>query len=230
MWNALVAVACVFVGIEGLLTPTEAQKIPEEMPVEELSGDEGEEDGDGIPRGSHRNVEDANEITPLIWREGREGNARSTRRSVSPVDEGDNEGQDEPEGSAARTLASWWWIVQFVISVPIPVILFGQVTMLLLDAVPQTLADGGAAWLGEESLPVSSQFLTCHYFHSSIRTDICPRCPARSSAGAIRSKASAVLSVVAFRLRSFLSVDNLCFVDVPILHKCPIENILSSNS
>ncbi len=173
VWNALVAVSCVFVGIEGLLTPTEAQNIPEELPVEELSGDEAEEYDNGIPRGSHRNVEDANEVTPLIWREGREGTARSARRILSPV-EGQIEEQVEAEGSAARTLATWWWILQFVVSVPIPVVLFGQVTMLLLDSVPQTLADGGSARLGEEYLPVPYQLLTCHYFRSSLRTDIYP--------------------------------------------------------
>ena len=229
VWNALVAVSCVFVGIEGLLTPTEAQNVPEELPVEELSGDEGEEYDNGIPRGSHRNVEDANEVTPLIWREGREGTARSARRILSPVELGHAEEETEAEGSAARTLATWWWILQFVVSVPIPVVLFGQVTMLLLDSVPQTLADGGSARLGEECLPVPNQFLTRHYFRSSIRTDICPRCSTRSSAGAVRSKASAVPSVLAFRLSPFRCIDSLRHVQVPILHKCPTESIFPSN-
>lgn len=228
MWNALVAVSCVFVGIEGLLTPTEAQNIPEELLVEELSGDEAEEYDNGIPRGSHRNVEDANEVTPLIWREGREGTARSARRILSPV-EGQIEEQVEAEGSAARTLATWWWILQFVVSVPIPVVLFGQVTMLLLDSVPQTLADGGSARLGEEYLPVPYQLLTCHYFRSSLRTDICPRCSACASASAVRGKASAVSSVLAFRLSPFRCIDRLRHVQVPILHKCPIEGVLPSN-
>lgn len=46
------------------------------------------------------------------------------------------------KGEVEKLAETWWWIPQFIISVPLPVILFAQVTMLVVDAMSQTLSDG----------------------------------------------------------------------------------------
>lgn len=79
----------------------------------------------------HRDGEEVDERTPLI----RSENQQTARRFQ---DEG---GSDD--------LATWWWIPQFLVSVPFPVILLGHIAMLLLDSVPQTLTDGANPWGGE---------------------------------------------------------------------------------
>lgn len=126
IWSACLGVACILGSIEGLVS-SPAWKVAEEP--EDLEGEEESAD----PRRSHRSPEDTNETTPLIWRE-HEGARHHHRIHVH---------DEEVEGGGLRT---WWWVPQFLISVPIPVILLGHVTMLLLDSVPQTLADGASAW------------------------------------------------------------------------------------
>ncbi|KDR69787.1 hypothetical protein GALMADRAFT_160277 [Galerina marginata CBS 339.88] len=126
-WNACVGVGCVIGAIEGLVT-SPYWKVREEY--DELEGDEGDEDR-GLPHRSHRHVEDADESTPLILRE----NEAAHPRHLAHV-----------PGEEGGGLATWWWIPQFLVSVPFPVILLGHVTMLVLDGMSQTLADGASAW------------------------------------------------------------------------------------
>jgi hypothetical protein len=131
IWSLCAGVGCLLVGIEALGSPSTGRS----NGYEELEG--GVEREGSIPHRSHRHVEDAdaNETTPLISREG-EGH---TPRGGDV--HGKVEGDFEP-------LSTWWWIPQFLLSVPIPIILFGHVTVLLLDSMPQTLADGGSPWNG----------------------------------------------------------------------------------
>ncbi|KAF9002874.1 hypothetical protein BDQ17DRAFT_1399878 [Cyathus striatus] len=68
--------------------------------------------------------EDADESTPLI---------RHRAREVERIKE-----EGEEEGAVG------WWILQFLLVVPIPVILMGHIANMLLDAMCQTLADGGS--------------------------------------------------------------------------------------
>jgi hypothetical protein len=56
------------------------------------------------------------------------------------------------KGEVEKLAETWWWIPQFIISVPLPVILFAQVTMLVLDAMSQTLSDGSPV-VTSQSIP-----------------------------------------------------------------------------
>ena len=123
-------VGCLLVAIEALVSPS-AQRSTE---YEELEG--GVEGEGSITRRPHRHVEvaDADERTPLLSREDED----TRGDDVHPKVEEDVE-----------SLSTWWWIPQFLLSVPIPIILFGHVTMLLLDSMPQTLSDGASPWNGK---------------------------------------------------------------------------------
>lgn len=127
IWNGLLLVACALCVLEGLTTRQESADRWGALPA---GGDDGE-----LPRRSHRHVEDAgadaDERTPLIFHGAQEG------------------GPPEVSEDSHESLGTWWWLPQFLVSVPIPVILWAQVVMLLLDAMPQSLADGGKPLGGE---------------------------------------------------------------------------------
>ncbi|KIM36881.1 hypothetical protein M413DRAFT_448815 [Hebeloma cylindrosporum] len=125
IWSLCVGAGCILVVIEDLVSPGPRRS----NEYEELEG--GVEDEGSIPRRSHhQEAAEVDETTPLISRENGE-------RS------GDVHGKVEGD---VESLSTWWWIPQFLLSVPIPIILFGHVTMLLLDSMPQTLADGASPW------------------------------------------------------------------------------------
>ncbi|KIY73480.1 hypothetical protein CYLTODRAFT_434156 [Cylindrobasidium torrendii FP15055 ss-10] len=69
------------------------------------------------------NFEEADEHTPLIPR---------TRHDVTIL-------HDEETGAIG------WWILQMLLVVPIPIILIAHIAVLLVGALPQTLADGNSA-------------------------------------------------------------------------------------
>lgn len=121
IWNGLLLIACALCVLEGLTTRQDSVDGADEHRA-------GIDDGE-LPRRSHRHVEDAgvdaDERTPLIWHGANEGRAPEAADDVH------------------ESLGTWWWLPQFLVSVPIPVILWAQVVMLLLDAMPQSLADGG---------------------------------------------------------------------------------------
>ncbi|RXW23698.1 hypothetical protein EST38_g2170 [Candolleomyces aberdarensis] len=76
---------------------------------------------------SDSDAEDTSERTPLLH-EQTNGSAPSNRKE-----------QDNDEGGEIG-----WWIVQVLLSVPAFLVLVGQVAMLLLDSMSQTLTDGGS--------------------------------------------------------------------------------------
>ena len=130
IWSLCVGIGCLLVSIEALVSPSTWRS----NDYEELEGDV---EGEGsMPRRSLRHVEgaDADERTPLILRE-------------DEVHMRGGDVHDKVEGDV-EPLSTWWWIPQFLVSVPIPIILFGHVTMLLLDSMPQTLSDGASPWNG----------------------------------------------------------------------------------
>ncbi|KAJ3507166.1 hypothetical protein NLJ89_g6460 [Agrocybe chaxingu] len=100
-------------------------------------------DGERAPHPATSNGSSpSDERTPLLRRvddevPGESSDAQLARRDLS---------EEEEEGGGVGTLATWWWIPQFLVSVPIPVALLGHVTAILLDAMPQTLADGASPW------------------------------------------------------------------------------------
>ncbi|KAJ8697185.1 hypothetical protein PTI98_006984 [Pleurotus ostreatus] len=71
------------------------------------------------------------EITPLV--------AQQRARSRTPHSD---DLKSEENGAVG------WWILQFLAVVPLPVILFSHIGIILLGALPQTLADGSSATVG----------------------------------------------------------------------------------
>jgi hypothetical protein len=142
-WNAAVAAACLLVVIERIvLTSLDfhvATPHPDLGEYEEL---EGAESGAQHLDRPYTRLGNTDERTPLIPRDGAEVYDASLLPSLK-----DLSGEEE-ESAGAGTFATWWWIPQFLVSVPVPVALFAHVTMLVLDGTSQTLADGPSPWLG----------------------------------------------------------------------------------
>jgi hypothetical protein len=124
-WNTCVGIAFVIAGVAEVVAAGQERRVADNESYEELEGD------DRV--GEHP---EPDESTPLIQYSAQ---SNSNQRLG-----GRHKGEVE---SLAET---WWWIPQFIISVPLPVILFAQVTMLVLDAMSQTLSDGSSV--------VTSQF------------------------------------------------------------------------
>lgn len=95
--------------------------------------------------------DEATETTSLLrgdqrsFVRGRQGSRRgssSEEEEFRPIDLGHPyPGEQEWSGR----LPSWIWIVQFLLLVPIPVILVGQIALLLTSALYQTPSDGNSA-------------------------------------------------------------------------------------
>jgi hypothetical protein len=118
-WNVCVGLSIMMAGIAGVVTAGHEEY--------RAVGDEAYEELDG--ENTTEAVTEPDESTPLIQR-----SSSNLRR--------DN-------GEAETLAGTWWWIPQFIVSVPLPVILFSHVAMLLLDAMPQTIADGSPAVSGQ---------------------------------------------------------------------------------
>jgi hypothetical protein len=212
IWSLCVGVGCLLVSIEALVSPSTWRS----NQYEELEGDV---EGEGsMPRRSLRHVEgaDADERTPLILRED-EAHMRS----------GDVHGKVEGD---VEPLSTWWWIPQFLVSVPIPVILFGHVTMLLLDSMPQTLSDGASPWNGgcfwsELSLFVE-RLLISSISDVSIHPHLSPDSLARSSASAVRVQAPPISTSDGAYLLDIYPDDALRPSCVPILDRVSFKTLL----
>ena len=130
-WNTCVGLAFVVEGVaEVVAAGHEERLVVDHESYEELEGENLNE----------RDVEhpEPNESTPLIQ---------------YPAQSSSNQqrlGRDK--GEVENLVETWWWIPQFIISVPLPVILFAQVTMLVLDAMSQTLSDGSSV-VTSQSIP-----------------------------------------------------------------------------
>jgi hypothetical protein len=79
------------------------------------------------------------ERTPLLASAG-------TSRAATP---------DHLDAKRADEGAIGWWIVQIVLTVPVFILLLGQIGTLLLDSTSQTLVDGNNPWGGESSVHLS---------------------------------------------------------------------------
>jgi len=207
-----VGVGCLLVLIEALVSPSSWRS----NEYEELEGDV---EGEGsIPRRSLRQVEvaQADERTPLILRED-----EAHMRGVDV--HGKAEGDVEP-------LSTWWWIPQFLVSVPIPIILFGHVTMLLLDSMPQTLSDGASPWNGRYSWFELSLFvgrlLMSPISDVSLHPHLSSGSPARSSASAVRIQAPSISTSDDAFFVDIYPDDALCPSCVPVLDRVSVENLL----
>lgn len=130
-WNTCVGLAFVIAGVADVVAAGhEERRVVDHGTYEELEGENANERDGGHP--------EPDESTPLIQYPGQ---SSSNRQRLG-------RDKDEEENLAE----TWWWIPQFIISVPLPVILFAQVTMLLLDAMSQTLSDGSSV-VTSQSIP-----------------------------------------------------------------------------
>ena len=129
-WNTCVGLAFVMAGVaEVFAAGREERLVVDNDSYEELEGENANERDGGHP--------DPDESTPLIRYPALLGSNQRFGRDKSEVE---------------KLGETWWWIPQFIISVPLPVILFAQVTMLVLDAMSQTLSDGSTVVISE-SIP-----------------------------------------------------------------------------
>lgn len=130
-WNTCVGLAFVMEGVADVVAAGhEEPRVVDNETYEELEGENATERDGEHP--------EPDESTPLIQYPAQS----SSNRQRFGRDKGETE-------SLAET---WWWIPQFIISVPLPVILFAQVTMLLFDAMSQTLSDSSSVVIGQ-SIP-----------------------------------------------------------------------------
>ena len=120
-WNTCVGLAVVIAGVADVVAAGhEERRVVDHGTYEELEGENGNESDGEHP--------EPDESTPFIRYPAQSSSNRQRLRK----DKGETESLTE----------TWWWIPQFIVSVPLPVILFAQVAMLLLDAMSQTLSDG----------------------------------------------------------------------------------------
>ncbi|KAG7007530.1 vacuolar membrane protease [Physcia stellaris] len=138
--------------------------------------DETLEDAPERPAGNE-GEEDADETTSLL----RKGRQSTFARRTSPHSHREN--QDPVKKKRNRvygfeqdwswSLPSWTWLLQFLIVAPIPVILVGQVGLLFMSGIHQTLGDGndvlpvylGAAVFSILILAPLGPFLHRYTFH-----------------------------------------------------------------
>ncbi|RGP65768.1 aminopeptidase y [Fusarium sporotrichioides] len=124
----------------------------------QAEADDGEDEG-----------EDATETTPLRAGESGYGSnaqtsfANTYRRSVadtSPAPPSMRRYQPfEHEQSWSGRLPTWTWILQFLFLAPIPVILFGNLGLVVMTATQMTGTDGGSLLVPVLSLGILSIFL-----------------------------------------------------------------------
>ena len=126
VWNTGVWIACVLAAVEGMMLP-----VPQDGPRVRFHNShhhhhhELEEDQDDDDNQEQR--QPPTEATPLI------GHSRTSLRKPQ-------------EGGVVG-----WWIVHLLLTIPAPVLLIAQMGSLLLDSLPQTLADGSPAYVGKPS-------------------------------------------------------------------------------
>ena len=129
-WNTCVGLAFVLAGVaEVVAARHEERRSVDDESYEELEGENVNE--------RDREHPEPDESTPLIQ---------------YPAQSSSNQRLGRDKREVEKLAETWWWILQFIISVPLPVILFAQVTMLVLDAMSQTLPDGSSVVASESIL------------------------------------------------------------------------------
>lgn len=139
MWNIAAAIACILVVIESFVLSSIGFRPPTVgLDTEYRNQAEG-----GSNTAFIRPSISSDERTPLISRNytERHGHDGSLLPSLQDL-------SGEADEKETAPLATWWWIPQFFVSVPVPIILFAHVAMVVLDGMAQTLADGSSPWDG----------------------------------------------------------------------------------
>jgi hypothetical protein len=139
-WNIAVAIACMLVAVESLILASLGVRPPT---VAGLNTERPNQAEGGSNTRPGRSLGWPDERTPLILHDGaeRSGHDGSLLPSLKDL-------HGEEDENETGTLATWWWIPQFLISVPVPIILFAHVAMIVLDGMAQTLSDGPSPWDG----------------------------------------------------------------------------------
>ena len=113
-----------------------------------------------------------------------------------------------------------------------PIILFGHVTMLLLDSMPQTLSDGASplngGYLRFELLLFVGHLLMSSISDISLHPHLSSGSPARPSAGAVRIQAPPISTSDDACFVDIYPDDALCPSCVPVLNRVSFENLLSA--
>jgi hypothetical protein len=141
-WNVLVFLGCAVGCVEGMLGAEGTQDPMVGEPRRRYVRGVRYERGEGDESESREDVEvetEPTEITPLIQQQQQQRRRSSRSRSRSPTRGGTRE-----KGGAIG-----WWILQFLIVVPFPVILLLHLGIILVASLSQTLADGSSAVIGE---------------------------------------------------------------------------------
>jgi len=138
-----------------------------------------EEDG----QASDDRQETASETTSLLSKKARRAppRVRGRRRIARVNDEDDNHvhGMKPAYGAEQEwsgSLPSWLWVLQFLVTAPIMVILIGQIGLLLTTGLHQTLADGSPALINYASIALLSILILVpispfiHRFSSTLPT------------------------------------------------------------
>jgi hypothetical protein len=123
-WNAVALLGSVLGCIEVMLRAPGVER----QRVVRFIAPEGE-DNEGQPEEGEEHEPEPTEQTPLIQQQ-------PLLPRLQPAIKKD-------EGGAIG-----WWILQAIVMVPVPVILVLHITILLLGALPQTLADGSSPVIG----------------------------------------------------------------------------------
>lgn len=150
-WNALVWVGCIIGSIAEMfgakgsggdvkidvvdpdVLPSAPRRPPRFESSSEVDHEQNQEENYENHEQNHEEQEqhqeeDASEETPLL---GQRKISRGLKRLI------DDNGEDSG--------AIGWWILQLLVVVPIPIALVAHIAVILLGALPQTLADGSSA-------------------------------------------------------------------------------------
>ncbi|PPQ79482.1 hypothetical protein CVT24_010158, partial [Panaeolus cyanescens] len=153
IWNAGVGLACVLCalesGVEVVRRARRGEQDDDEEEYEELEGEEGRQAHHPLLRHQHqqrpaRRSDD--ERGPLIRNDSAPlpGPSRHAYHAYDSAHVHGHSHSYVSMGSREKEgLSTVWWIPQFLVSVPIVVILFGSVGMVVLDGVNQGIVDGG---------------------------------------------------------------------------------------
>lgn len=114
-----------------------------------LERDPSDETNDAPERSAENDEPDPDENTSLLHKDRHSTFARRMSPHAHQVDSHSQDAKRSRvfgyEQDWSWSMPAWTWVLQFIILAPIPVILVGQVGLLFMSGVHQTLADGNAA-------------------------------------------------------------------------------------
>lgn len=236
-WNACALLAVIVGAVEGL---TGSGKAGREVPTDAV-----EVEGENREAGKRKAVQAAsNEPTEEqaaspshnVWDSIGHSDSHSTahdNREQRDEEDGEEPTERTPLMSArtrkvtvnkdvvlnekVQDRALFWWILQCIFEVPIPISLLGTVIFLWVGSMSQSVLDGGPVGAGEcaDSKSISLEvLLNCFAVSSSIHPTIATLCPRNTPARPFRAQDAPILHNP--RFRRLLGQHALLMVDIPI--------------